>query len=57
MAAETITAREAWRDNPGAMCCNCGDGAKDAPDEEIWVIWNGRKLYCPDCARQHGIDP
>ena len=51
---EEITAFEANQRKPGAHCCNCGDCAGDAPDEQIWFMWM-EKLYCPECAEDHGI--
>ena len=50
-----ITAFEANRNDPGAHCCNCGECAGDAPEEQIWFVVNGQ-LFCPKCAKSHGVD-
>ena len=54
MISTRITAFDANRKKPGASCSNCGEGAGDAPEEQIWIIWHG-KLYCPKCAEDHGV--
>lgn len=49
-----IRAWDAQHETPGAHCCNCGDCAGDAPEEQLWIKWRGQ-LYCPACARDHGL--
>lgn len=53
--SQKIRAIDAWQKMPPAHCSNCGDGAGDAPENQIWFFWNGR-LYCPECASDHGVD-
>lgn len=55
MAAQYVTARQLFRMKRSACCCDCPREAADAPEGEVWVIWNGRRFYCPECARREGI--
>jgi hypothetical protein len=42
-------------DEPEAACCDCGRRADEAPREQEWTIWDGRLLYCAECAWRDGI--
>jgi hypothetical protein len=50
-----LSAEEANRRQPGASCSNCGRSAADAPPSQTWTYNNGQ-LFCPSCARSHGVD-
>jgi hypothetical protein len=54
-SVEKTTADELRRRNPGAKCCNCGAAADKAPQDEVWIIWNGTRVFCPQCADELGI--
>lgn len=57
MAAQYIPAYKLLRLKPNAECCDCAKEVDDAPDNEVWTIWNGNIIYCPKCARNEGIGP
>jgi hypothetical protein len=44
--------------NRNAECCDCGQEAAEAAennDEQIWTIWHNIHIYCPACAANEGI--
>jgi hypothetical protein len=41
---------------PNAECSDCSKEAEDAPEEQIWVIYNKSVIYCPKCAEYEGFD-
>lgn len=40
---------------PTAGCCDCANEVDMAPDDEVWTILDGKRVYCPACARNGGI--
>ena len=55
MPYDEVTAHDLRRRNGGTSCCKCSNAAADAPNRQVWYVWNGAKLYCPSCAESHGI--
>ena len=57
MGAKHITASKLLQIKAYAECCDCSKGVDDAPEEQVWTIWNQGILYCPKCATYEGIGP
>jgi hypothetical protein len=57
MTAQHVKAYRLLATKPGASCCDCGKEVGDAPEEQIWTIWNRKMIYCPKCAKNEGIGP
>jgi hypothetical protein len=57
MPAQHIRVADLIKHNPAASCCDCGKEAAEAPQAQVWTIWNGTKIYCPRCASSEGIGP
>jgi hypothetical protein len=50
-----IRAEDLFRIHSSAGCCDCTAEAADAPDDEVWTIWNETMIYCPKCAESKNI--
>lgn len=55
MSARHISAEKLAALVPTASCCDCSREASQAPNSQIWTIWNGSRYYCPACAASEGI--
>ena len=55
MNIKHVTAEALKANNPTAACCDCPREVDQAPDEEIWTIWNNTRFYCPECAKNECI--
>lgn len=57
MKVQHVTAERLKASVPAAGCCDCTNEVDQAPDNEIWTIWNGERFYCPACAHNECIGP
>lgn len=57
MSAQYVTALDLFQKKPNASCCDCKKEAAEAPEQQVWTIWNNKLIYCPDCAKKEGIGP
>lgn len=58
MPAQHVTAWNLFKSQANTSCCDCSKEVASVVDrdpEQTWVIWNGRFVYCPKCAKREGI--
>lgn len=54
-AVVRLTAWQLVRMNRNASCCDCGSEPGEISEEELWIIWQGRFIYCRRCAAGEGV--
>lgn len=53
-----IKAEDLQRKQPAAECCDCVKSIEDAASPgEVWTIYHGKLIYCPECAAAENIGP